>query len=426
MLVRLALLTVVWRMVLAWASPVPSWDGVSYLWMAERFAALDFASALEEVFPPGFSLLLAPWLALGLDPLAAGQWFGAVCAGATLWPLAAIVRREAPGGEFAVAVSWATSSLLARTAAEGLSEPPFLLAMAFGSLAGLRQRWWQVGVWSAIAFWIRPEGSLLAAAFVLQERWPAARALVPVAIGVLLLAWLRWLCGHGFDPLPIHGFHELRDDLPERGAFFANLVDVPGNWLEAYGPVGVLAVAGWWLVGRRRGSAFGWMVGLQIAVVCTFIVRRRFLLSCAVPVFVQAVQALQLLRPRWRAAAVVVCVLFGTIGAWRGLTESDRSAERHLGEWLGAQLQPDETLTGDLTRVVWFAGRRPLPPRRFEADRILQMAAPPEVRFVVIGTKRATAKELDLGLRRDFDAVTLPPDLAPLATARGIRVYERR
>lgn len=426
MLVRLAVLTVVWRMILAWASPVPSWDGVSYLWMAERFAALDFASALEEVFPPGFSLLLAPWLLLGADPEITAQWFGALCAGATLWPLVAIVRREAPGAELLVAVLWATSSLLARTAAEVLSEPPFLLAMAIGTLAGLQQRWWQVGVWSAIAFWIRPEGSLLAAAFVLQEPRSAWRALLPVAFGVLLLAWSRWLCGHGFDPLPIHGFHELRDDLPERGAFFQNLIDVPGGWLEAFGPVGLLAIAGWWRVGRKRGSAFGWMVLLQIGVVCTFIVRRRFLLSSAVPVFAWAGQALQQLRPRWRLAAVVVCALFGTIGAWRGLTGSDRVAERHLGAWLGAQLQPGETLTGDLTRVVWFAGRRPLPPRRFEADRILQMAAPPEVRFVVIGTKRATAAELDLGLHRDFAEVTLPPDLAPLAADRGIRVYERR
>ncbi|MBL9077269.1 MAG: DUF2029 domain-containing protein [Planctomycetes bacterium] len=426
MLRWIAVLTVAWRLLLAWASPVPSWDGVSYLWMAQRFAALDFASALEEVFPPGFSLLLAPWLALGLDPLTAGAWFGALCAGATVWPLAAICRREAPGAEVAVAVLWATSSLLARTAAEILSEPPYLLAMALGTLAGLRERWWQVGVWSAIAFWIRPEGSLLAAAFVLQHRWRAARALLPVAVGVLLLAWLRQACGHGFDPLPIHGFHEQRDDLPARGAILANLVDLPGGWLEAYGAVGVLALVGWWRVGRRRGSAFGWMVGLQIGVVLTFIVRRRFLLSCAVPVFVWAAQAVQALRPRWRIAVLTLCAVLGVGGAWHGLTEADRAAERDLGLWLGARLEPHQTLTGDLTRVVWFAGRRPLPPRRFEADRILAMAAPPEVRFVVIGTRRQTAAELDQGLRAHFAELALPPELAAAAAARGIRVYERR
>ena len=56
---------IVWRWLLAVRTPVPSEDGVSYLWMAQRFAAGDFARGLGEVFPPGFPLLLSPWLWVG-------------------------------------------------------------------------------------------------------------------------------------------------------------------------------------------------------------------------------------------------------------------------------------------------------------------------------------------------------------------------
>src|SRR5690606_23008338 len=109
-----------------------------------------------------------------------------------------------------------------------------------------------------------------------------------------------------------------------------------------------------------------------------------------------------------------------------GLSDDDRVAERRIGEYLGTLLEPRETVTGDLTRLVWFAGCRPLPPRRFDADRILAMAEPPNVRFVAIGTKRDTAAELEAGLRRRFVPLQLPPELEALAQQRGIQVHERR
>jgi hypothetical protein len=55
-----------WRALVAALTPLPSEDGASYLWMAERFAAGEPAQALDEVFPPLTSLLIAGPVALGV------------------------------------------------------------------------------------------------------------------------------------------------------------------------------------------------------------------------------------------------------------------------------------------------------------------------------------------------------------------------
>ncbi len=426
MLGWLLLLTAAWRIVLAARTPVPAEDGVSYLWMAERFAAFDAPAALALVFPPGLPLLCTPLLWLGVPAVLAGQTVGIVCATATVWPLAAIVRRVAPDAVAAVLLLWATASLLARNAAEVYSEPPFLLAMALGTLAGVRQRWWQMGGWAAAAFWIRPEGLLLAGAFALADGRRAWWSLLPAAGGVVALAIARWLAGHGFDPLPIHGFHELRDDLPQRGDLFANALEVPAAWFEAFGPLGLLPLFALLRRGAPRPGALVWQIVLQVAVVCTFVVRRRFFLSCAIPVFAMCGLALQPLRPRWRRTIVGALAAFGLVHGWTGVIAPDRLAERRIGEFLGARLAAGETVTGDLTRIVWFAGRAPLPPRRFDPDRLVAMAQAPDVRFVALGSRRPGHDELVARLADSYAPLALPDDLAALAAARGVTVLARR
>ncbi|MCR9247130.1 MAG: DUF2029 domain-containing protein [bacterium] len=426
---------VIWVFVLAWHRPVPSEDGVSYLWMAERFAAGDWHAGLSTVFPPGFSLVTAPFVALGLSLECAANVVNAVAFGLTIAPLAALARRlgpDLPHVEWLAAVLFLSGSLLARVAAEVYSEPVFLLLMALGTVAGLRRKDHWLGLLSGLAFWVRPEGLLLAASFVLARPRSAWRALPWVAAGVFALALLRWFHGHGCDPLPILGFHEARDDLPERGDLFANAVAIPGAWLEAFGPVGLLALAGLlWRSSRTATDAVArralwWQVGLQIAVICTFVVRRRFLLSCALPVVAFAAVTVARLPARWRALVVVAAVLFGAIGAWRGRIDPDRIAEREVGAWLGSRLHAGESVTGDLTRVVWFAGQRPLPPRHFDVEQLAAMAMAEGVRYFVFSERRSRAPVLEARLNGLFGRMPLPESLASMSAERGLVVLRRR
>lgn len=418
--------TIVWRVVLLRLTPVPGEDGVAYLWLARRFAAGDFAAGFGDVFPPGFPLLLAPWLWLGGEPFATAQWFGIVCAAATVPVLVALARRIAPDGALAVAWLWAFAPLLARLSVEVFAEPPFLLVVALGTLAGMRQRWWLTGLAGAVAFWIRPEGLLLPIAFVLAHRTPALRALAATLAGVLAFAGARWLGGHGFDPLPLLAFHEQRDDLPERGRVLTNLLAVPGGWFEAFAVTGLLALYALRRWRERDVQALGWQSLLQVGAICTFVVRRRFFLSAAVPMHALAAPALAALRPRCRWLLVGVLAVVGGVLGVRGVTEPDRIGERELGRWLLPQLAGDDQLVTDLARVGWYAGRRPPPPRKFTTETLLAQAHEPAVRFVVVADRREGFAALAAGLAGDFVPVALPDGLAQLAAARGIAVFARR
>jgi len=428
-----ALGALAWQGLLALRTPVPSEDGVCYLWMAQQFAAGEWSQALSMVFPPGFPLLLAPWLALGLPAEPVGIVCGALCVAMTLVPLARIAESYRAGAGLPAAVLFAASPLLGRVAVEVYSEPPFLLLMAWGTWFGLRSRWWGLGLCAGLAFWIRPEGLLLAFAFVLAARGPALRALLPAALAVLLLALLRWLAGHGFDPLPILSFHEQRDDLSGRGDLLGNLLLVPGAWLEAYGLAGLLPVVLLVPTVRRRAptttpAALWWQIVLQVAVVCTFVVRRRFLLSAAVPVAALGGMALASLPRIFCRSLLVLCTATGLVIGFLGTIESDRTAERQIGEYLATRLQPGSTVTGDLTRVLWFAGQRPLPPRHFDGPQLAAMAAPANVQFVVISdrSQRAASQQVLPLLAADFERLQLPESLARLADQRGLAVFARR
>ena len=246
----------------------------------------------------------------------------------------------------------------------------------------------------------------------------------------------RWLAGHAFDPLPILAFHGARDDLPLRGAVLHNLPAVPGRWLEAFGLSGVLLLA--WLLPRARrvlpkAPALWWQIALQIAVVCTFVVRRRFLLSCAVPVFAFAGAALARLRSPWRHWLLLAIALLGGVGAFRGGIDPDRIAERRLGEFLAGRLQPGEQVSGELTRVVWFAGQRPVlgdgkVAMVVDVEQLAALATPASVRYFVVSirSKRASSRQIAERLVADFAPLELPVGLAELCDRRGILVLQRR
>lgn len=411
---------------LAAHTPVPSEDGVSYLWMAQRFAAGAFGQALSTVFPPGYPLLLAPWVAAGLDVERAATLVGASSLALTLIPLSAIARQVHERAALPAAFLWATSPLLLRVAAEAYSEPPFLLLLALGTWRGCCGNWWLVGTCAGLAFWIRPEGLLLAASFLLVQPKVAWRAAVPAALAVAGLAALRHAAGHDLSPLPLLAFHAARDDLPERGAVLANLLAVPGPWFEAFGLAGALALCAPWRP-RREGAVLRCQIVLQLVAIVTFVVRRRFFLSSAVPVVALAGAALARWPRRWRGILLAVAVGSGLTFAWRGRIEPDRAVERTVGAWLHDQRRPDDGVVADLPRIAFFAGAPPGPPRRFTGAQLAARVAAEQPRFVVLTTRDAERlQELAAELAPRFAAVELPPDLASAASTRGFVVFVRR
>lgn len=420
---------VIWRWVLAQRTPVPSEDGSTYLWMAQQFAAGHWHDGFATVFPPGLSLLLAPLLALGLEPLFAAQLLGCITSGLTTVPLALVAHTLRPGAAVPAAILFAAASLPSRNAAEVYSEPPFLLLLALGTLAGLRHHYWRLGICSALAFLLRPEAVLLPLAFALTDR-RALRALLAAAAGVLLLALLRWLSGNGLDPLPIRSFHELRDDLPERGAVLANLLQVPKAFAEAFelmAPLPLLLLLPPRLVPRGTRPLL-LQLALNTLVICTFVVRSRFFLSAAVPVVALAAVGTSRLRLPWRCAALALCAGLGLYTGWNGVIDADRAVERGVGRYLAHELHPGEQVAGDMPRVIYYAGRRPPEPRHFDATQLLAMAAAADVHFVVLSrdTKRGTFAPVSAGLEPRFARLQLPEGLQEPAEARGIVVFVRR
>jgi hypothetical protein len=441
-------------LLLAARTPLPSDDGCWYLWMARRFAEGRVHDAMSYVFPAGFPLLLAPLLALGADPERAAVLLGATCFAATVWPVAAIARTLHERAALPAALLWVGVPLLPRLAAEVYSEPPYLLLMAAGTSWGLRGAWWRTGLCSALAFWIRPEGVLLAASFALVHPRTAWRAAVPVALAVAGYGALRAATGNGFDPLPLLEFHDARDDLPERGDLLTNLLAVLPAWLEAFGAVGVLVALAPWRA-RPAEAPLRWQIAGQVAAVCTFVVRRRFFVSCAVPVAALAADALlhlphlleRVLRPgsrvqRWPLAAAgaarVARVLrrplavagaiavAGAVVSWNGVVSADRAAERLTGQWLARTLQPDDRVLGDLPRVVYYAERAPGEPRRWTVDQLVAMVERERPRAVVVRARDDRVEQVAPRLD-GFALAALPPDVAALTGERPrFAVFLRR
>ncbi|MFY9341768.1 MAG: hypothetical protein WAT39_04730 [Planctomycetota bacterium] len=414
--------------VLGWREPGPSGDGTAYLWMAQQFALGNWSEALSTVFPPGFPLAMAPLIALAIDPWAAGVLVGAACLALLVVPVARIAADLAPGtaAPTCAALLLLGSPHLLNVAAEVYSEPPFLLLMAWGTVAGLARRWWWCGALAGAAYWVRPEGLLLAVSFVLVAPRRAWRGLVGAAAGVLALGLLRAAAGQGVDPLPMLAFHELRDDLPHRGDVLHNLLEVPIQWVESLGVASLLALAG---LRHCRGIALALpaQILLQTGAILTFVVRKRFFLSCAVPVLALAGRELAAWPVRVRRSALTIVVAAGLVLAWPG-SDPNRAAEVEVGRWLAQRLPPGAAIVTDLMRVAWFAGRRPPPPRHFSSAQLLQQANDPAVQCVVLSSRSQQAQfaAVEAGIAASFARVELPVSLRELAGDRGIVVFLRR
>jgi len=443
-LLTLVAIALVWRLFLSALTPVPSEDGVTYLWMAQQFGRGDWRSPLCEVFPPLLPLLMAPFVDVASTwqggPLVAeattarggiagGQFALSLLGALAVVPIAQVAARLAPAAPrpaaLAAGILAALPALPARYCAEVYTEPVFAGAIAAGVGAGLRGRFWRLGAWSGVAFWLRSEALVLPLAWIACRPRSAWRATLPVAAAVGLLALLRSVAGAGFDPLPKLAFNLPKSALGGGASeFAASLAHLPGAWLEAFGLAGILAVFGFWRE-RNVRAARPLLVALALAlvVVVAFAVRRRFLVAWWPLVVAFAALAIADLRRGSRAALLAAAVAIAIITGLH-TTDADRIAERDVGRWLGRRLQPARDVVTDLTRVRFFAGLRPLPPRHVEAAELIAAARAPAAQFLVLGSRRPAAAEVIAALP-EYRPLPLPPDLAALAAERGLDVRAR-
>ncbi|MCC6669578.1 MAG: hypothetical protein IT458_00840 [Planctomycetes bacterium] len=428
----------VWRWVLAQLTPVPAEDGVNYLWMAQEFARGRLGAGLAEVFPPLLPLLAAPGIALGLDPLLAARAVLCVAGALALVPIARLTAGATPAVRVVVIALAGASPLAARFCGEVYTEPLFVLLAALALDAGLRGRDWCSGLWAACATWTRPEGAALALAFALVRPRTAWRALLVVGTAVAALALLRGALGHGYAPiakLPIllERANVAGGDLRESLARFAQgALALPGIWIEAFDVLGVLGLAGAGLVLFGRESArrreflpLFVLLGLVLVAILAFVPRRRFLVGWLAVLAPFAALACRGLPQRWLGIVLVAGLAIGAVRGFR-VTGSSRLVERDLGRYLATRLAPGEDVATDLTRVRWYAGLRPLPPRHFAAEELIAASLAPGVRFVVIGVLRPTAATWRAALGASFVPAALPAGLAERLPERGVEVFERR
>lgn len=418
----------VWRLILAVLTPVPSEDGVTYLWMSQRFAAGDFVTPLSEVFPPLLPLLMAPLAGLEVR---GGQLVLAGLGALSVLPIVHVATLVAGQSSQRVVVIAgllaALPALPARLCAEVYTEPVFGLTLACATSAGLRNRFWVCGVWSGIGFWLRSEAVLLPLAWCLQRPRRAWRSLVPTGLAVLALAAWRAAAGSGFDLLPKLAFNLPKAAISE-DAWLSSMIEgtlaLPSAWLEAFGIAGVVAVVGM-ILGRhmRAHRPLLLALGMALIVVVAFAVRRRFLVAWWPLIVAFAVLALLRMRAQCRTLIVAAAVGLGMATGLR-TTDRDRLAEREVGAFVRARLAPGERIVTDLTRVLFFAGMRPLPPRHVTADQLIDAARDPAVRFLILGSRRPTAPTVRAALP-EFAPTDLPPALADGANARGIEVLTR-
>ncbi len=412
-------------------APIPAEDAANYLWMAQRFAAGDAAAALTEVFPPLLSLLTAPFLLLPIDPFRAGQLVTAVCGALLVWPLVRLVERTEPGQGLPAAVLATIAPLVVRYGAEVYSEPVFLLAAAASMGAALDRRPALAGTLAGVAFWARPEALALGLAPLVISGRRGIVALVPLAASAIGLAAWRSSAGMPFELLPKLGLHAVRGDGAFDGAqlhvgqLFEHVLVLPGIWLEAFQLAGALALFGLWHA-RRDPSLRAHRLVLLVGVlaILLFLPRRRFLISWFFVVLPFAVRGLRSLPERGRWPTLFVAGLTGLFASLK-IGETDRIGERQVGEYVGARLEADETVAGDMTRVLWFAGARPLPPRHFSVDELVERAQEPSVRFVVLGAGREGTTQVEQALAPAFTRYVLPEVEQRAAYLRGILVLER-
>ena len=198
----------------------------------------------------------------------------------------------------------------------------------------------------------------------------------------------------------------------------SHLLDLPAISLEAFGALGLFAVYGLFFF-RPRPAV--WLLVMAVVVICLYIPRWRFLVNWLFAVVpLAAVGVRRLPKPAWWVGLAIAHNLFWSL---TGGVHSDRIAEPRVATYLRERLQPGHTIAGDMTRVLYFAGQRPLAPRHFDASELIEAGR--GAHYVVLRQRRATTPLVVKGLP-DHEVVDLPEPLRGLAAARGMVVLQRR
>lgn len=414
-----------WRHLLAVLTVVPSQDGATYLWMAVQFARGDLLVPVTEVFSPLLPLLVALPVACGMDAFEAGQLTCCILGALAIVPAHRAAELLAPGAGRWAALLMAVAPLPARLCGEVYAEPGFLFAAGTAVVHGLRCEPWRLGLWTAIAFGFRPDALVLALPFLALRPRVLVGALVPVLVAAVGYGWWRDAAGAGFDPVPRISFHASRDDLDGRGDVLANLLQLPVAMLEGLGPVFLLALLGARppIAPSARRLGAGLVLGLGGPL--TFVVRQRFTVNLLPWLLPFAGRALHAMDARWRTVAVLLVLVHAGIEGPRGRIEPSRLADREVGEFVGTQLAPGETLVTEHARISWYAGTRPGSPRKWDAPRLVALAQEPAVGWVVLDRDRADAGAVVAALGPAFARAELPQAVADAAQRRGLLLLRR-
>lgn len=414
-----------WRHLLAVLTVVPSQDGATYLWMAVQFAHGDLLNPVTEVFSPLLPLLVALPVACGMDAFEAAQLTCCILGALAIVPAYRAAELLVPGAGRWAALLMATAPLPARLCGEVYAEPGFLFAACTAVVHGVRGESWRLGLWSAVAFGFRPDALVLVLPFLAMRPAKLLGAFVPLLTVAIGYGWWRHVAGAGFDPVPRIAFHASRDDLAGRGDVLANLVQLPIALLEGLGPVLLLGLLGARppLVPAARRLGAGLLLGL--AGPLTFVVRQRFTVNLLPWLLPFAGRALQAMDARWRTVALLLVLVHAGIEGPRGRIQPSRLADREVGEFVGMQLAPGETLLTEHARISWYAGTRPGAPRKWDAARLLAMAQESTVAWVVLDRDRADAAEIAAGLGPAFARAELPQSVADAAQRRGLMLLRR-
>ena len=405
---------------------VPREDGVNYLWMAERFAAGDAGLALSEIFSPLLALVIAVPVACGVEPLRAAQLVLAVAGSLAIVPMARISEHIAPGTAARAALLAFSSPRLVTLGTQVYTEPLFLLVASYAFLCGLLGRYWWCGIVTGVAFWIRPEAALIPLAFFLvRPTGPGWRAFVPLFLAVMSLAIWRGSCGHGFDPVPKLAFIAAHNVAGETDAVgfvlrsFGHLLWIPVRALEAFSWLAFLVLLGIWRGPRCRPAVV--LLGLAVIVICCYVPRWRFLVNWMFTILPFAAYGVG--RLPWPSLWIALAILVNCALAMNGGVEANRIAERYVAEHLRQEVRAGQTIAGDMTRVLYFAGQRPLQPRHFTAEELVEAGRRAE--FVVLRVRRKTTPAVLAGLS-GHEVYAVPSEVRSLVESRGIVVLRRR
>jgi hypothetical protein len=424
--------------------PIPSRDGVAYLWLAEQWRNGDLGALFDTVFHPlySFAVGLLLRLAPGLDVVVAGQIVAAGSSAIAVLPLYAVTRRlcDERAATWAC-VMFAIGAWFVRHPAECLTEGPFHLAVLLWAalLLGERPRAFAAGSAVGAAFLLRPEGAALAlAGMLLLARRTSVRAAIAHGIGAVTVAALLPLgalaTGHGFVLTPKATFNYevgIGRAASPFGHYLHEFAHMPGDAWEGLGyvvfPLMLGGIVWRWRQGHRldlREWALLLPFLLQCAVFPLLRSNLRFVSGFGVLLlpFAGLAFAALLQRVRWRWLLVLVLVA-SEAKLWLG-HPADRTIERGLGRWLASQMAAADTLASDMPRLWFFAGRRPPPPREILAGDLIGWAREASCRFVAL--RRGRSKGALPGIAAaGFAEVELPAELRADPTADEVQLFYR-